>query len=566
MSPRAFAIRCSIANACASALLLVSCTTVYLETPPPLPVVTTPTTVNVSGGFCTDDTKALVAPVKILFAFDYSQSMVVSDPDTERATAAVALIKRLGQSAGLYYGVLLFRGDVNILTKVTLADGTTIDGFQPSLTLDPDQLAVQLRAGLPAPENIDQQTTDYIGALARIRGLIEDDLLRGQTDPDQLARTKYIVIFLSDGIPSKNYPPGCQPGGTGGNACPACLPDIEDAVIKIERLSNNGVGGVKVNTALIFNNPNAPPPPPAVHRASASLLDCMAVAGAGDFRDFSAGEPLDFLGFDYQSLQRLFLLKTLLLTNVNSRPGTFAPDSDGDGLSDAEELALGSDPLNPDTDGDGYGDLLEARFPQNFHINQPDPGCPPEERGDRDGDGLTDCEEIFIGTAQGRADSDRDGVPDGIEWIMGTRPSSDDMQDDPDRDGLSNLDELRAHTDPNVPDVANLSDIAQRMTIESRGAPVGGRACYDFRVENIHLAPTLDAGEGAGWNNLIITAEQVPFDAPGAQPIVKFARVRARLQGGVREPASGELVVPESAFGAPVPVPPPAQRAAGGLP
>ena len=37
-----------------------------------------------------------------------------------------------------------------------------------------------------------------------------------------------------------------------------------------------------------------------------------------------------------------------------------APDSDGDGLSDAEEAALGSDPHNPDTDGDGWTDLEEV--------------------------------------------------------------------------------------------------------------------------------------------------------------------------------------------------------------
>lgn len=35
-------------------------------------------------------------------------------------------------------------------------------------------------------------------------------------------------------------------------------------------------------------------------------------------------------------------------------------DSDGDGLSDATESALGTDPYNPDTDGDGYNDGLEV--------------------------------------------------------------------------------------------------------------------------------------------------------------------------------------------------------------
>ena len=35
-------------------------------------------------------------------------------------------------------------------------------------------------------------------------------------------------------------------------------------------------------------------------------------------------------------------------------------DSDGDGLSDAEEEDLGTDPDNPDTDGDGYDDGEEV--------------------------------------------------------------------------------------------------------------------------------------------------------------------------------------------------------------
>lgn len=35
-------------------------------------------------------------------------------------------------------------------------------------------------------------------------------------------------------------------------------------------------------------------------------------------------------------------------------------DADGDGLTNAQEIALGTDPLNPDTDGDGFPDGLEV--------------------------------------------------------------------------------------------------------------------------------------------------------------------------------------------------------------
>jgi len=36
-------------------------------------------------------------------------------------------------------------------------------------------------------------------------------------------------------------------------------------------------------------------------------------------------------------------------------------DSDGDGLSDADETAVyGTNPQNPDSDGDGYSDMIEV--------------------------------------------------------------------------------------------------------------------------------------------------------------------------------------------------------------
>lgn len=46
--------------------------------------------------------------------------------------------------------------------------------------------------------------------------------------------------------------------------------------------------------------------------------------------------------------------------------GTRSPiDSDGDGLTDEEEMQLGTDPHNPDTDGDGFPDGLEVALGSN---------------------------------------------------------------------------------------------------------------------------------------------------------------------------------------------------------
>ena len=48
-------------------------------------------------------------------------------------------------------------------------------------------------------------------------------------------------------------------------------------------------------------------------------------------------------------------------------------DSDGDGLSDAQEVAVGSDPFNPDTDGDGFSDAAEVMAGSD----PADPACTP---------------------------------------------------------------------------------------------------------------------------------------------------------------------------------------------
>ena len=44
---------------------------------------------------------------------------------------------------------------------------------------------------------------------------------------------------------------------------------------------------------------------------------------------------------------------------VVSDPETSFQDTDGDGLTDNEEVALGTNPTDPDSDGDGYWDGFE---------------------------------------------------------------------------------------------------------------------------------------------------------------------------------------------------------------
>ena len=110
-------------------------------------------------------------------------------------------------------------------------------------------------------------------------------------------------------------------------------------------------------------------------------------------------------------------------------------DPDNDGLSNARELALTSDPSNDDTDNDGLNDGDEITAGTNLLV------------ADTDGDGLTDGAETdtgnFVsasdtGTDPLVTDSDGDGATDGTEVAFQTDPN--DAEDLP--EGITELDTI----------------------------------------------------------------------------------------------------------------------------
>lgn len=103
-------------------------------------------------------------------------------------------------------------------------------------------------------------------------------------------------------------------------------------------------------------------------------------------------------------------------------------DYDGDGLSDRDEIALGTDPSAVDTDNDGLSDREEVRSLLTDPTSR-----------DTDGDGLFDGDEVLIyGTDPLNPDTDDDGLDDHTElrWL-GTSP----LTNDTDIDGLSDFEE-----------------------------------------------------------------------------------------------------------------------------
>ena len=147
-------------------------------------------------------------------------------------------------------------------------------------------------------------------------------------------------------------------------------------------------------------------------------------------------------------------------------------DDDNDGLSDSEEAALGSNPLLVDSDGDGVNDILDL-FPINplesvdadiDGVGDNSDNCPAVANADQlntdgdgqgnacdaddDNDGLSDSQEVTLGTNPLLADSDGDGVNDRLDLF----PSNPMESADADIDGVGdNAD--------NCPAVANTDQL-----------------------------------------------------------------------------------------------------------
>jgi hypothetical protein len=483
--------------------------------------------VSLTGSFMTESPDEINFPVKVLFAIDCSLSMgdevdgVVAgaDPYFLRIEAVRNFIDTYNSNENASFEIMLWNNDVFERTR-------TIDG-NGGFTKDPDEL----NRVLDAVRN--DTMTDYLGTLDAIHTDIQRDI--NHSDEESLIRSKYVVIFLSDGM--SNVQGGSQPNV-----------DIWNSVSEIyEMAEDHGVGGFNFHTFLLLGMFDETASGQAARAYAENTLQGMADRGNGQFRLFETAEAIDFVNIIDMRLTVEYKIKYLVAYNVNVQAGIelVYVDSDGDGLIDADEAAYGTNASAADTDGDGLSDYFEIAVSSPGYELDPllqDSPCDSVIEGpwpDTDLDGLTDCEEYVKGTNRRMVDTDADGIPDGIEFVMGTNPLEIQDTNDSDFDGVVDWLEVQKHTNVTSNDPKIRKSYSYDYNIQDRGlVPIEQGVeqpsyvrKYQFDISNIDVMDTREHTTDSGdlWiqgDNLIrFYIAQVPEDDPDSPPLFRLAEV-----------------------------------------
>lgn len=518
-------------------LTLLVIFTIFLtgcDEPVALERVQNQTKVSLNGQFLTESPDDIEFPVKILFAIDMSLSMgdevngaaVGSDPNFLRLEAVRNFIDEYNVNDNTSFEIMLWSTDVFETTRNASGQG----GF----TKDP----VELNRVLDIANN--DTMTDYLGTLSTVKSDIQRDI-NATVNEDNLGRTKYVVVFLSDGVANVR---GVSQSDS----------DIWTSVEEIKEMTDNAaVGGFDFHSFLLLGGFPPTSSGIAARDQAEDTLQGMAEKGSGQFNLFETAESIDFINLVDVRLTVEYQLKYLFAYNYNVIPGIdqLMTDSDADGLSNDDELTYQTDPLLYDTDGDGMGDFFEISMSTPGYILDPtvaDFVCDVTDIDldgnwpDTDLDGLTDCEEFVKGTNRYSVDTDKDGIPDSIELRAGTNPFEVEESRDTDFDGTPDWLEVQQHTNVRANDPILRENFNYQYNITNVGLVEIDQGMeqqsyvrqYNFEISNINLADTTIPGNPEGVSDLLLRPgdnlirffiAQTPEDKPNSPPVYRVAEV-----------------------------------------
>jgi len=215
-------------------------------------------------------------------------------------------------------------------------------------------------------------------------------------------------------------------------------------------------------------------------------------------------------------------------------PGQSSVDSDGDGLSDAQEVMLGTDPFNPDTDGDGFSDGVEvasgsdplnpACTPVNCRVSSEADSLVISVANSAAGSGSSEADSLVTsvvnsaaGSGSSEADSSTFSLCNGVSGCPGftrstknqiltkpgdnhhnpqTSPGSAGLMPtttarDSDGDGLTDEEEQRLGTDPNNPDTDG-DGYPDGLEVALGSDPLDPKSIPDIRPPGLFVGPALE--------------------------------------------------------------------------
>ncbi len=472
--------------------------------------------------FCTQDPEAIKPELKYIFLVDQSTSNQTlddgnagTDPTGERRFKPIEifmneLLADNEDDNSIYFSLITFNtyARVRPLTEPGVIPDPPF-AQASSFASKVNSMAALIHQVMKEP---DEGYTRYGEAMRVARELINKDIEKSKADSlaqgqaGKLPRSSVYAIFLiSDGLP-KVSDIQSENEQERADAIAAA-----EKLVRIDPADKAYVDKIVLNAGFYFNGDTEAYSPSQVAAISAFMTDLVNGPDAVDPKDdlgafVTFPGHIDFLRFAPPERLRRFIVKDVTLRNLNAvwEDGLLRRDSDQDGLSDALELKIGTDPLKRDTDGDGVSDRVEfstmpctegdcqARIFNAFHgsicssVKPADTSVRPVPYGDRDRDGLNDCEEIILKTNPDSFHSNGSWIPDWLQFVSGLNPNvaHSVLESDPDQDGLTTAREIKLNT-PIMTANTELNGVPPTSYKLTKLSETSTRTCYQLEVDGI---------------------------------------------------------------------------------